>query len=147
MSDKFFPDVSVGDFAVDILKSMSGDPKSLRPALKESSKPADVPDISDIEVSQDYVSLVTEGKKIKSNKKVIKESTENRLGNLVERLSSLISEAKGIIQELTSTGNIGAPTNQERNNPWAICHSSTGKSKSNKFERCVTKVKSKLGRK
>ena len=136
MSDKFFPDVSVGDFAVDILKSMSGDPKSLRPALKESSKQADVPDISDIEVSQDYVSLVTEGKRIKKAPQQIKESAENRLGNLVERLSSLISEAKGIMLELTSTGDIGTGGSGY----------STGKEKSAKFERCVKKVKSRLGR-
>jgi hypothetical protein len=37
MSDKFFPDISVGDFATDILKSMAKDPNGLKPALKEST--------------------------------------------------------------------------------------------------------------
>jgi len=115
MSDKFFPDISVSEFATDILKSMSGDPKSLRPALKESSKSADVPDVSNIEVSHDYVALVTEGKKINKKPNQIKESAEDRLENLVGKLSSLIAEAKGIILEMTEVGNLGAGSSKPAN--------------------------------
>ena len=66
MSDQKFPDISVGDFAMDILKTMAKDPvKSLKPALKESTiQSANAPDISHISVTDDFVSLVTEGKKI-----------------------------------------------------------------------------------
>jgi hypothetical protein len=113
MSDKFFPDISVGDFAVDILKSMAKDPNGLKPALKESTlQSAGAPDVSKIQVSNDFVSLVTEGKKpVKKNTTSIRETTENKLSNLVERLSSLITEARSIMEEIssgaTTTGNIG----------------------------------------
>lgn len=108
MSDKFFPDISVGDFAMDILKSMKNDPMALKPALKESTiQSSNAPDISRITVSDDYVSLVTEGKKIKPTKKIIKESKEDRLANLVERLNDLVGEARLLVEEMTSTGNIG----------------------------------------
>jgi len=114
MSDKFFPDISVGDFAVDILKSMAKDPNGLKPALKESTvQSAGAPDVSKIQVTDDFVSLVTEGKKPvkKVSKQPVRESTENKLASLVERLSSLVSEAKSIMEELTpgatTTGNIG----------------------------------------
>lgn len=114
MSDKFFPDISVGDFAMDLLKSMAKDPNSLKPALKESTlQAANAPDVSKIQVSDDFVSLVTEGKKPvkKSIPQPIKETTEVKLTSLVERLSSLISEARSIMEEMspgaTTCGNIG----------------------------------------
>lgn len=113
MSDKFFPDISVGNFAMDILKSMAKDPNSLKPALKESTiQAANAPDVSKIQVSDDFVSLVTEGKKpVKKASQPIRETTETKLNSLVERLSSLITEARSIMEEIsagtTTTGNIG----------------------------------------
>lgn len=114
MSDKFFPDISVGDFAMDLLKSMAKDSNALKPALKESTiQSTGAPDVSKVEVSDDFVSLVTEGKKPKNKlvQKSITETTENKLTSLVERLSSLVSEAKFIIEEMssgaTTCGNIG----------------------------------------
>ena len=113
MSDKFLPDISVGDFAMDLLKSMAKDPNGLKPALKESTvQSAGAPDVSKIQVSDDFVKLVTEGKKpVKKVSQPIKESTENKLSSLVERLSSLITEARSIMEEIsagtTTTGNIG----------------------------------------
>lgn len=114
MSDKFLPDISVGDFATDILKSMAKDPNGLKPALKESTvQSAGAPDVSRIQVTDDFVSLVTEGKKPtkKSIQKPIRETTETRLTSLVERLSSLVTEAKSIMEEIsagaTTTGNLG----------------------------------------
>jgi hypothetical protein len=114
MSDKFFPDISVGDFAADILKSMAKDPNGLKPALKESTlQSAGAPDVSKVQVTDEFVSLVTEGKKPvkKIAPQPIKETTENKLASLVERLSSLVSEAKSLMEEMspgaTTTGNIG----------------------------------------
>jgi hypothetical protein len=113
MSDKFFPDISVGDFAMDLLKSMAKDPNGLKPALKESTvQSAGAPDVSRIQVSDDFVTLVTEGKKPKNTPKLqVRESSETRLTSLVERLSSLVIEAKSIMEEIssgaTTTGNIG----------------------------------------
>jgi len=113
MSDKFFPDISVGDFATDILKSMAKDPNGLKPALKESTvQSAGAPDVSKVRVSDDFVALVTEGKKpVSKPVQPIRETTENKLNSLVERLSSLITEARSIMEEIscgtTSTGNIG----------------------------------------
>lgn len=99
---------------MDILKDMAKNPsQSLKPSLKESTlESANAPDVSRIEVSDDYVSLVLEGKKPQPKKvEPIKESSQEKLTNLVERLSSLISEAKLIMEEIssgaTTTGNIG----------------------------------------
>ena len=120
MSDKFLPDISVGNFAMDILKSMAKDPNGLKPALKESTvQSAGAPDVSKIQVTDDFVTLVTEGKKpVKKITKPIKENTENRLGNLVEQLSSLITEARSIMEEIsagaTTTGNIGVNMTSKR---------------------------------
>jgi len=114
MSDKFFPDISVGDFAMDLLKSMAKDPNGLKPALKESTiQSAGAPDVSKFQVTDDFVKLVTEGKKpvTKSTKQPIRETTENKLTSLVERLASLVSEAKSIMEKIsagaTTTGNLG----------------------------------------
>jgi hypothetical protein len=114
MSDKFFPDISVGDFAADILKSMAKDPNGLRPALKESTvQAANAPDISRISVSNDFVSLVVEGKKPKKAEKIVetKETAEVKLDKLLTNLSTLIVEAKQLVEELssgmTSVGNLG----------------------------------------
>jgi len=113
MSDKFFPDISVGDFAMDLLKSMAKDPNGLKPALKESTvQSAGAPDVSRIQVSDDFVTLVTEGKKLKkTSNPQVRESSETRLTSLVERLSNLVTEAKSIMEEMssgaTTTGNIG----------------------------------------
>lgn len=113
MSDKFLPDISVGNFAMDILNSMAKDPNGLKPALKESTiQSAGAPDVSKIQVTDDFVTLVTEGKN--PAKKIaypIVETTENKLSSLVDRLSSLITEARSIMEEIsagaTTTGNIG----------------------------------------
>lgn len=151
MSDNLFPDISVGDFAMDLLKDMAKNPsQALKPALKESTlQNVGAPDISRVEVSDDYVSLVLEGKKPQPKKSVtaIKESSELKLGNLVERLSTLITEARQIMEEIssgaTTTGNIGV--NMAGNNPYAICKSSVGKKKTPKLERCIKKLKRKYG--
>ena len=182
MSNQNFPDISVGDFAMDILKNMAKDPtKALKPALKESTiQSANAPDVSQIEVSQDFVSLITEGKKpVKATNKLVEaESTEDKLESLVSRLSSLLTEARQLIENIspgcTMVGNIGVnmagpsksskknkkgkglltykvankvseSEESDKNNPWAICHSSVGKKKTDKFERCVQKIKKKYG--
>lgn len=111
MSDKFLPDVSVGDFALDILKSMAKDPNALKPALKESTmESANAPDVSRIKVSEDFVAKVTGGKaavKEVKPKVRVQESSQSRLENLVTELSSLIGEARSLLEDMTSTGNIG----------------------------------------
>jgi len=154
MSNRELPDISVGDFAMDLLKDMAKNPsQALKPALKESTlQNAGAPDVSKIEVSDDYVSLVLGGKKPQPKKPVvqIKESSESKLTSLVDRLSNLITEAKQIMEEIssgaTSTGNIGVNmASKSKNNPYAICKSSVGKKKSPKLERCIMKLKGKYG--
>jgi hypothetical protein len=92
---------------------MAKDPNGLKPALKESTvQSAGAPDVSKVRVSDDFVALVTEGKKpVSKPVQPIRETTENKLNSLVERLSSLITEARSIMEEIscgtTSTGNIG----------------------------------------
>lgn len=111
MSDKFLPDVSVGDFAMDILKSMKSDPNKFKPSLKESTlQSSDAPDISRVSVPDDFIKSVTEGKVYRAKKpQVIRESSEDRLSNLIGQLSHLITEARSILEECgtTMTGNIG----------------------------------------
>jgi len=110
MSDKFFPDVSVGDFAMDILKSMKNDPNALKPSLKESTlETANAPDVSRVNVPDDFIKSVTEGKTYRPKKiQPIKESSDKRLSNLIGELSQLISEARSILEEFgTTTGNLG----------------------------------------
>lgn len=100
---------------MDLLKDMAKNPsQALKPALKESTlQNVGAPDVSKIEVSDDYVSLVLEGKKSQPKKTAlqIKESSESKLTNLVERLSTLIVEAKQIMEEIssgaTTAGNLG----------------------------------------
>jgi hypothetical protein len=171
---KDLPNISVGDFAMDILNDMAKNPaKALKPSLKESTTQGlNVPDISNVEVGDDFVSLVTEGKKVNNKVKPqpVKESVEHRMESVVDRLAKLITEARQLIEEMscgaTTTGNIGVNmagrglkvkkkklaynvpnkvSEEQEVNPWAICNSSVGKSKSAKFERCVQKIKSKHG--
>lgn len=148
---------------MDILSDMAKNPsQALKPALKESTlQAANAPDVSRIQVSDDYVSLVLNGKKPQPKKvEPITESSENKLTNLVERLSSLISEARQIMEEIssgaTTTGNIGVnmagsskKTKKEEgeNNPWAICQSKLGSKKTAKLEKCIMKIKKKYGTK
>ena len=113
MSDKFLPNVSVGDFAMDVLKSMAADPKSLKPSLKTSTlESANVPDISKVNVSDKFVNLITEGKNPLALRKEtpVKVSAENKLSALVSNLSTLISEAKSILEEISSAGSPGTTT-------------------------------------
>lgn len=118
MSDKFLPDVSVGDFAMDILKSMKSDPNKFKPSLKESTlQSSDAPDISRVSVPDDFIKSVTEGKVYRAKKpQVIRESSEDRLSNLIGQLSHLITEARSILEECgtTMTGNIGTSSIKSR---------------------------------
>lgn len=111
---KNLPDISISDFAMDILNDMAKNPsKALKPALKESTvESINVPDISNIEVSDDFVSLVTEGKKpkLKTQPKKVVENKQEKLEELVNKLSGLLGEARELIQEMTSVGNIGVNT-------------------------------------
>lgn len=146
MSDKFLPDISVGDLAMGILKGMAKNPAAaLKPALKESTTAqTNAPDISRVEVPEDYVSKVlgVKTEKSKPQVKALRESSESKLESLVERLASLVSEAKSLMEEMTSgattTGTIG-------NNPFAICNNSVGTKKTSKRERCIQKLKRKYG--
>ena len=114
MDNKQLPDISVGDFAMSVLNDMAKNPsKSLKPSLKESSIGSDrAPDISHIEVPDDFARAIVEGKKpqvLKTKPKQIKETMESRMEELVERFSTLVSEAKQLMNEMTSCGNIGTP--------------------------------------
>ena len=111
MSDNKFPDISVGNFAMDILKDMAKDPTALKPALKESTlQSAEAPDVSKVRVSEDFVAKVT-GQKTSSKVK-INESSQGKLINLIEELSGLIKEAKVLLNEMTSVGNTGCGTSK-----------------------------------
>jgi len=101
---------------VDILKSMAKDPNALKPAFKESTlQSTDAPDISKIKVSTDFVSKVTGGRQ-QVKKSRVNESSQNKLVNLIEQLSGLVGEARTLLEEMTSVGNIGtAPVGKPKN--------------------------------
>lgn len=135
--------VSVSDFAMDILNSMAVDPNATKPALSQTTlESANMPDLKSVEVSDDFVALITEGKRKSSQpvKKVapkkIVESTENRIAKLVTQLSFLVTEAKNLVEELsagaTTTGNIGV--------------NMAGSKKKSKKSDYIARIRSKLGK-
>ena len=88
--------------------------------------------------------------------------------HLMDRLQALVDEAEGIISEMTAVGALGVGSGkkllkaskkkskrryteefilrmlkEKDDNPWAICHASTGPKKTSKFERCVKHIKAK----
>ena len=147
MGDKFLPDISVGDFAMDLLKDMAKDPNGLKPALKESTlEAANAPDVSRVNVPDDFVALVTEGKKpARKTIKVIKESSEDRLTNIISKLSALLVEARQLVEELspgaTTVGNLGVnmagPSKKKKK--------LKKKDDKNPYDSCVAKLKTKFG--
>lgn len=52
--------------------------------------------------------------------------------------------AKGINVSMTEKKEIDEKEEDEKNNPWAICHAQLGPKKNAKFERCVRQVKKSL---
>lgn len=123
MDQDKLPDISIGDFAMDILKSMKNDPNSLKPSLSEATlQNNDVPNLNKIKVSNEFVSMVTGGGKILKVPIPIKESKEIQLESLIIKFSKLIVEAKLLMEEMslgtTSVGNLGTsckPTKKLKN--------------------------------
>lgn len=127
--------------------------------------PQEQRDISNVEVPSDFMSSILG----ESKKEVVEDSLKEPkntqqdiqeydiLGRkktkiLLDKFDSLIKEARGVIEELTSVGMLGttsadpkAKKKDSKPNPWAVCHSSTGSKKTAKFERCVKQVKKKHG--
>lgn len=123
-----YPKTSVVDIAMGILKNM--DPKtstidttvnktSIRESVKDPNVSDFVPDIKDTNVSDDYISNILEGSMgieiEKKSKKIIKENkqqkskniNEDKVADLISRLSSLLAEAKEMINDMTTVGMIG----------------------------------------
>lgn len=124
-----YPKTSVVDIAMGILENM--DPKKSSIQLEGTSNKivenkdkgvvSDyVPDITKTDVSDNYVdNILQESLGVKVNKKpesnIKKITVENKLNDLVNRLSSLLSEAKQVLKEMdmpltpaaTKVGSIG----------------------------------------
>ena len=74
--------------------------------------------------------------------------------DLLAQFNELLQDAKRVLSEMTSAGMLGVnmagsskQKNTEKDNPWAICHDSTGKKKTAKVERCVKHIKAKSNKK
>jgi len=92
--------------AEDILKNLLGGKDSNTPQLPSMSKPLS-DNLSRIKVPDSLVESIT-GIKPTEPKKVINEETvKARVEDLVTRLSSLLKEAKSVLEEMTTTGMIG----------------------------------------
>jgi len=124
------PKTSVIDIAMGILENMDPRGNSL-PDVTPSPKgnkikeevETFVPDVSDAEVSQQFIENLIEGtmnipikktsKKVvvkEQNKQPSKKINEDKVNDLIQRLSSLLAEAKEMITEMTTVGMIGANT-------------------------------------
>lgn len=146
MPNDHLPNISIGDFAMDILKDMATDPQALKPTVKEHVlQENNVPDLKGVEVPSDFVSLVLEGKKpqpvVKKTVKPIKEDKTQKLEELIGKLSILLKEAKVLLEEVTAgtttTGNIGVNL--------AGCAKKAKKKKTDPYLLAAKKLKDKYG--
>lgn len=128
MSSKY-PNTSVIDIAMGVLSNMDPIRDSVAAPVRSSTPIAEskevsdfVPDVTDTNVSDDYIASILEGTMgvsiEKKNKKPIKEQqkktskkiNEDKVNDLIQRLSSLLAEAKQMINEMTTVGMIGTNT-------------------------------------
>lgn len=108
-------DFDIANIAESILKTESKDSKKIISTPKGIMK-SDAPDISKVKVPETYTSVILENSfGVKSKKPVKKieapvieeEVQEVDLDAYVRRLVTLISEAKSLIDEMTTCGSIG----------------------------------------
>lgn len=122
-----YPKMSIIDLAMGILENMDAgkdvltDSPASRTPVKDPNVSDFVPDVSDASVSEDYISNILEGTMgvtVEKKKKVpVKEHNklqskpakinEEKLTDLITRLSSLLAEAKQMLTEMTTVGMIG----------------------------------------
>lgn len=123
-----YPKDSVIDIAMGIMSNMNArkdlietEAPPRRQVSEEKSIPNFVPDITDVKVGEDYITSILEGsmgvtvdntrkKPIKEIKKQSQTNlTEEKVNDLIFRLSSLLNEARQMIDEMTTVGMIGGP--------------------------------------
>ena len=122
-----YPKTSVIDLAMGILENMDAgkdvlpDSPAPRKRIKDPNISDFVPDVTDTNVSEDYIANILEGtmgvtverkKKvpIKEQQKIQSKPTkinEEKITDLITRLSSLLAEAKQMLNEMTTVGMIG----------------------------------------
>ena len=122
-----YPKTSIIDLAMGILENMDSgkdvltDAPAPRAQMKDPNVSDFVPDVSDASVSEDYITNILEGSMgitVEKKKKVaVKEQNkiqlkpaklnEEKLTDLITRLSSLLAEAKQMLNEMTTVGMIG----------------------------------------
>ncbi len=102
-------------------KDILTDAPSPKVQMKDPNVSDFVPDVSDTNVSEDYITNILEGTMgvtVEKKKKVsVKEQNkiqpkpsklnEEKLTDLITRLSSLLAEAKQMLTEMTTVGMIG----------------------------------------
>ena len=119
MTTTDLPNVSVGDFAAQLLEGggIRNDLQSESTAvanepLREFNNLPESPDISDVEVPMDFVNSITGVKSPpKARKALIETATrktnlEDKAKNIISQLSNLLTEAKEVINEMTTCGMI-----------------------------------------
>ena len=119
MASTDLPDISVADFATQLLEGggVRNDLQSESAAianepLKEFNNLPESPDISDVEVPMDFVNSITGVKSPpKARKALIETATrktnlEDKAKNIISQLSNLLTEAKEVINEMTTCGMI-----------------------------------------
>ena len=125
---------SISAFAEElILGSVENIKSGKPPAITESNKPDNVPDLSDIKIPEEFLNQVlSEEKNGKSAsiKKVLKPSKSPE--SLIQELQELIVKAKFIIQEMTTTGMLGGG-----------CSTKSKDKKADKYKKFLKKYKGK----
>jgi hypothetical protein len=131
-----YPSISVIDIAMGVLSNMDPKKDSVPPSvdggapIRESKKDPMVsdfvPDVSDTDVTDDYIQHILEGSMgvpaipKKQKPQPVKETkkqpvAEEKISDLINRLSSLLSEAKQVLSEMNTTGmngtNLSGKTN------------------------------------
>lgn len=100
-------DFDINKLAEQIMTTGAVSPSTHTPPIFETKDSS--PDISHIEVPDDYVQSLLNLKAEPINEEVTnsKVVTEAKVISLISELSTMIKKAKGIIEELTSCGAIG----------------------------------------
>jgi len=131
-----YPKTSIIDIAMGVLSNMDPKANSVPPSvggespIRESRKDPMVsdfvPDVSNTKVTDDYIDQILEGtmgvaskKKQSQPAKQVKKQpvTEARITDIIQKLSSLLTEAKEVLSEMTTTGMIGTNLSGKTHGP------------------------------
>lgn len=102
------PEICISDFAEELLNS--GEITNKATVSESGEAPStDIPDISTIEVPDDFVEGLTGQKRIREEKKPVQKTSirEADIHQIVEGLAALTAQVKTLVNEMTTVGMLG----------------------------------------